>query len=468
MLRENLRILKRLVFAADLCLVGLGFQLVIMIDNARYGIFAGFFKSDELFLPALIIWGLVLWYHPDCYVFRLKRVSEIIRNCVKASLVASGIYLAFIFVTGYFEWNRTQVILFTGLTLALLVSSRLLITGLLQYYRRKGFNYQTVLIIGTGDMARDFADKILNNLHFGLKILGFLDIEKRPDLWRYRDIPSIGYLSNLPDILKRKQVDYVVFAVERNHLDLIEDSVRTCEEMGVRVSVLADFFHLKLAKRQVDSFFGAPMICYDPAPTLSLPMVVKAVLDRTLAAIGILVLSPIMIVAAIAVKFSSPGPAIFKQPRCGLNGRKFTLYKFRTMVRNAEELKKSLMRFNEIDGAAFKMKSDPRITHMGRLLRKSSIDELPQLFNVLRGDMSFVGPRPPLAEEVAQYDLWQRRKLSMKPGLTCLWQISGRSDISFKEWMRLDLEYIDNWSLKKDAEILVRTVPAVLKGTGAR
>ncbi len=468
MLRENLRIFKRLVFAADLSLVALSLQLAVMIDNGRYETFRGLPISDDLLLPTLLIWGLALRYHPDCYAFRLKKISEIVKNLTRASLTASGVFLGYIYLTGYFEWNRMRVAVFIALSTTLLLGLRLGVIALLQYYRRKGFNYQTVLIIGTGELARDFADRILNNLHFGLKILGFLDWERRPDLWRYRDIPCIGHLSGLPDILRAKQVDYVVFAVEKNHLDLIESSVAACEEMGVRVSVLADFFHLKIAKRRVESFFGAPMICYDPAPIMSAPIVVKAILDRALAALGILMAAPVMISAAIAVRFSSSGPVIFRQPRCGLNGRMFTLFKFRTMVRDAEALKAGLMRFNEVDGAAFKMKNDPRITPVGRFLRKTSIDELPQLFNILKGDMSFVGPRPPLAEELARYDRWQRRKLSMKPGLTCLWQISGRSDVSFAEWMKLDLEYIDNWSLKKDAEILVRTVPAVLKGTGAR
>jgi exopolysaccharide biosynthesis polyprenyl glycosylphosphotransferase len=210
------------------------------------------------------------------------------------------------------------------------------------------------------------------------------------------------------------------------------------------------------------------MVSYDPVPQLSFSIILKSLLDRILAAIGLVLASPVMLAAAIAIKMTSPGLAIFKQPRCGLNGRRFTLYKFRTMVTNAEELKKDLMKYNEVDGAAFKIKNDPRITPVGRILRKTSIDELPQLFNIIKGDMSFVGPRPPLADEVARYDRWQRRKLSMKPGLTCLWQVSGRSDVSFEKWMKLDLEYIDHWSLWKDAQILFRTVPAVLRGTGAR
>jgi len=340
--------------------------------------------------------------------------------------------------------------------------------SLLHYYRARGFNYQTVLVIGTGQMAKNFVDKVMNNVHYGLKVLGFLDWDKRPDLWRYRDIPCIGHLDELPDILRRRQVDFVVFAVGRNHLNTIESSLRICEEMGVRVSLLADFFSLKLARRKIDTFFDSPMLCYDPMPGPSLSMVIKTLSDRLLAAVGLVLASPVMLAAVAAIKLSSPGPVIFRQPRCGLNGRKFTLYKFRTMVKDAEALKQSLMRFNEVDGAAFKMKNDPRITPVGKFLRKTSIDELPQLFNVLKGDMSFVGPRPPLADEVIKYDRWQRRKLSMKPGLTCLWQVSGRSNISFDQWMKLDLEYIDNWSLWKDAQIMARTVPAVLKGTGAR
>jgi exopolysaccharide biosynthesis polyprenyl glycosylphosphotransferase len=468
MLRENLRIFKRLLFAADLCLVALGFQLAVIVENARNGLKAGLFSSDGLLIPAVIIWGLIFYYQPNCYVFRLRKIGQIIKSSLKSSMLASAIFISFVFFMGYFTESRTQIVMAAALCAALIVMIRLAIASLLYYYRAKGYNYQTVLIIGTGNVARSFADKILNHVHYGLKILGFLDWEKRPDLWRYRDIPCIGFLDDLPDLLKRKQVDFVVFAVGRNHLGLIEKSIGICEEMGVRVSVMADFFPTKLVRGTVESFFDSPMICYDPVPGLSPSVVLKSLFDRVLALIGLIIAVPVMIGAAIAIKLTSPGPVIFKQPRCGLNGRKFTLYKFRTMVQNAEQLKKSLLRFNEVDGAAFKMKNDPRITSVGRLFRKTSIDELPQLFNIFKGDMSFVGPRPPLADEVAHYDLWQRRKLSMKPGLTCLWQISGRSDVSFEQWMRLDLEYIDNWSLWKDAKILAKTVPAVLRGTGAR
>jgi exopolysaccharide biosynthesis polyprenyl glycosylphosphotransferase len=468
MLREHLRTFKKLLFAADLSLVALGFRLAAIIGSARHGHETSIFASDDQLLPALLIWGLVFWYQPRCYSFRLRKTSEVLLSSLKASLISSGIFLAFIYVLGSLGHSRAEVVLFAVLSIFLIMSFRLTIVSLLHFYRTRGYNYQTVLIVGTGKVARDFADKVLNYVRHGLKILGFLDWERRPGLWRYRDIPCIGYLQDLPEILKRNQVDFVVFAVGKKHLETIEQSLQICEEMGVRVSVLADFFIMRLAKRRIDSFFDSPMVSYDPTPSTNLALITKNFLDIALASLGLILASPIMCISALAIKITSHGPVIFKQPRCGLNGRRFTIYKFRTMVEKAEEMKKDLMRFNEIHGAAFKMKNDPRITSVGRFLRKTSIDELPQLFNILRGDMSFVGPRPPLADEVARYDLWQRRKLSMKPGLTCLWQIRGRSDVPFDQWMKLDLEYIDNWSLLKDAEILVKTVPAVLKGTGAR
>jgi exopolysaccharide biosynthesis polyprenyl glycosylphosphotransferase len=468
MLRENLRILKGLVFVADLCLVALSFQLAFMFQNLRLGIHANIFAHDDLLLPAIAIWALIFWNQPKCYIFRLRKASEIIWSCLRASLISSALFLTYLFFLGYLVSSREQILIFVLGSALLTVILRLGILFLLSFYRARGFNFQTVLIVGTSEIARNFADKILNNIHYGLKILGFVDWEQRPDLWRYKDIPCIGDLDELPFMLKTMQVDFVVFAVGKKFLGTIEQSLQICEEMGVRVSVLMDFFPTKLAKKRIHSFFDSPMVSYDPVPEFSFCIILKSLLDRILAGIGLVLALPVMLGAAIAIKLTTPGPAIFKQPRCGLNGRRFTLYKFRTMVTNAEELKKDLMKYNEVDGAAFKIKNDPRITRVGRILRKTSIDELPQLFNIINGDMSFVGPRPPLADEVARYDRWQRRKLSMKPGLTCLWQVSGRSDVSFEKWMKLDLEYIDHWSLWRDAQILVRTVPAVLRGTGAR
>ncbi|PIE77777.1 MAG: hypothetical protein CSA15_11355 [Candidatus Delongbacteria bacterium] len=210
-----------------------------------------------------------------------------------------------------------------------------------------------------------------------------------------------------------------------------------------------------------------PYLKFVNTPTDYLALKVKRLADVVSSLIFIVLFSPIFLAVAIAVKLTSKGPIVFTQKRVGLRGREFNLYKFRTMVENAEELKKELEAQNEMDGPVFKIKKDPRITKIGSFLRKSSLDEFPQFFNVLRGDMSIVGPRPPLPKEVAKYERWQRRRLSMKPGITCIWQVSGRNEISFEEWMKLDLEYIDNWSLKLDFSLFIKTIKVVLLRKGA-
>ncbi len=449
-------------------MVALSFQLSVVAGSLwqRNGI--NIYANDSLIIPATIIWGMVFWFMPECYTIRLRNIGEILFSSVKTGFISTGLFLAYIFAFGYLDESRFQILLFSALSVVLIGAFRLVIVAFLEYYRSLGLNYQTVLVVGTGNIAKSFVDKLIVNSRFGLKTLGFIDWEKRSDLWRYRDIPCVGDLEILPDYLKKNQVDWVVFAVGRKFLGRMEKSVEICIQMGIQVAVLADFFPLKLAQKRADNFFDSPLVFYDTRPRSSFALTLKSFIDRILAGIGLTMASPVLLAVALSVKMTSRGPAFFRQERCGLNGRKFVLYKFRTMVQDAEERKKGLIRFNEMKGAAFKMKDDPRVTRLGRLLRKTSLDELPQLINILKGDMSFVGPRPPLATEVADYDLWQRRRLSMKPGLTCLWQISGRSDIPFEQWMKMDLKYIDNWSLWEDAKIMAKTVPVVFKGTGAR
>jgi exopolysaccharide biosynthesis polyprenyl glycosylphosphotransferase len=217
-----------------------------------------------------------------------------------------------------------------------------------------------------------------------------------------------------------------------------------------------------------EEFGGIPLLTFSMGPRDELLLFIRRGIDFVVALSLLLLISPLLLLISAAIKLSGPGPVLFRQQRCGLHGRPFTFLKFRSMRVDAEELKPALAAFNEMDGPAFKMTNDPRVTPVGRLLRRTSLDELPQLWNILRGDMSFVGPRPAVIEEVRQYEPWQRRRLSMPPGLTCLWQVSGRSHLTFEEWMRLDLEYIDNWSLWLDLKIALRTIPAVLFGRGAK
>lgn len=472
MIREHLNILRKLLFTADLCLVVFSFQISLYIKAYYYQAEIALITFDSLMLAAIAIWGIVLWNHKNCYTFRLRTGFEIMRASTSASLKASGLYLVYFFVVGFPNQSRIQAASFLILSLLNLNLLRFAVNSLLRYYRKRGYNSQTVIIVGKGKKAKEFANRILENAHWGFKITGFINWRGDPvikhQLLSYRDIPFIGHLEDLPEIIKSQQVDWVVYAVENGQLKKVEKSVATCQEMGTRVAVLADFFPAKYTRKRVDQFMEYPMLLFDNTPSASIAFIFKNVFDRVAAAIGIILLSPLMFFIALAIKLSSKGSILFKQERCGLNGKKFTLYKFRTMVLNAENLKAGLLDQNEMDGAAFKIKNDPRITSVGSWLRKTSTDELPQLLNVLKGDMSLVGPRPPLADEVKKYDLWQRRKLSVKPGLTCLWQVNGRNDISFEQWMKMDLEYIDNWSLWLDTKILARTIPTVLIGKGAR
>ena len=267
-------------------------------------------------------------------------------------------------------------------------------------------------------------------------------------------------------ILRRHVVDEIIFAVASDRLAELEEIFLLCDEEGVRTRVAVDFFPHVNSTVSLDRFAGMPLLTFSAAPYDEIRLLIKRVTDVAIAAAGLVVLSPFMVLIAILIRLESPGPAIFRQERCGLNGRRFRFYKFRSMCQNAEALKQDLAHLSTRE-TAFKIPSDPRLTGIGRYLRKFSIDEWPQLWNVLRGDMSLVGPRPAIPSEVDQYKRWQRRRLRMRPGLTCLWAVSGRDNVDFETWMRLDMQYIDNWSLALDWKILLRTIPRVLTGHGA-
>jgi exopolysaccharide biosynthesis polyprenyl glycosylphosphotransferase len=272
----------------------------------------------------------------------------------------------------------------------------------------------------------------------------------------------------IPGLLQRGGVDELIVVADKEPLSEFTETFLLCEELGVTARVVLNFFPHSFARTELARFGEFPLLSFSRTPTNEALLLVRRIMD--LAIVCILGIPALLAIGAssIAIKVTSAGPVFFKQQRCGLNGRLFTMYKLRSMVDNAEQARFELEALNEMDGPVFKSSRDPRRTAVGRFLRKFSIDELPQLYNVLRGDMSLVGPRPPLPEEVARYEGWQRRRLSMKPGITCLWQISGRNEISFHDWMKLDLTYIDNWSLLLDLKILLKTVPVVLLGRGAR
>ncbi|MCX7721533.1 MAG: sugar transferase [Verrucomicrobiae bacterium] len=277
-------------------------------------------------------------------------------------------------------------------------------------------------------------------------------------------------LSSFIELMHEHAANGVIIAISNGDMRLAEAVVRACETEGVEAWLMLDFLSPQISRPSFDSFYGHPVMVFRSTPEPSWQSVAKQVIDFVGAAVLLVLLLPVFAVIALLIKLTSPGPVLFKQLRCGLNGKPFTMYKFRTMVTDAEQRKQELAVFNEMSGPVFKMTNDPRVTPIGRFLRKYSLDELPQLYNVLRGEMSLVGPRPlPVAEVKCFDELSHRRRLSVKPGLTCLWQIKGRNKIvDFKEWVRLDLEYIDNWSLWLDLKILLGTIPAVLRAEGAK
>jgi exopolysaccharide biosynthesis polyprenyl glycosylphosphotransferase len=335
-----------------------------------------------------------------------------------------------------------------------------------RYVRAHGFNYRTLVIVGGGPAARAVARAIGEHPWWGFNLLGFVTVAGQEDA--DGEEPVLGTTAEMARILEENVVDDVVFAVTRHDLGQMEDLFLALEEQGIRSMLALNFVPHTRAHIDLSEVDGIPFLTFHTIPHNLALLVLKRGIDVALSAVMLLLALPVVLFVAVAIKLTGGGEVLFRQTRCGLNGRRFTLYKFRTMVEDAERRRQEVAHLNEMDGPVFKSRRDPRVTRLGRLLRKFSLDELPQLWNVLRGDMSLVGPRPPIPEEVAQYERWQRRRLSMKPGLTCLWQVNGRNQVqSFSSWIELDLEYIDSWSLSLDLKILLKTIPAVISGRGA-
>jgi exopolysaccharide biosynthesis polyprenyl glycosylphosphotransferase len=326
--------------------------------------------------------------------------------------------------------------------------------------------YHYLLIVGCGPRAREMATLIEESRGMGLRLVGFVDpagTGPAVELAGYGVFP----LDSLATILQNHVIDEVVFAVNLQELARLEPVMQHCADLGIRTRLQLEFLPPAYSRIYLENFREVQLLSLSSAPDSELRLFFKRVFDVVLSAASLILLSPLLLAIAAMIKITSPGPVFFQQRRCGLGGRRFMLYKFRSMINNAEQMRAELHQMNELDGPVFKISDDPRITPVGRSLRRFSLDELPQLWNIFRGDMSFVGPRPAVPEEVEQYEDWQRRRLRMRPGLTCIWVIEGRNHVDFNRWMQLDLKYIDTWSLWLDAKIFLRTIPIVLSGRGA-
>lgn len=333
--------------------------------------------------------------------------------------------------------------------------------------KEKEENYLNVLIIGSGTRAYALANRLEHSSEWGVKIVGFLD-PKGESLGMRSGDRILGHVNKITEIMQSSVIDEVIIAVPRSLLNDVQAIISCCQEEGVRLRYMANFYDFEAERVSLTTVEGIPLLSFEPVARGAAGLIVKRMLDLMLTLAVMTVLLPMVAIVAIAVRIDSPGPVFFVQDRIGLHKRRFKLFKFRTMVVDAESRMSELEHLNEAEGPNFKIGNDPRVTWMGRILRKTSIDELPQLANVILGDMSLVGPRPMSLRDVDLFSTGiQRKRFSVRPGITCLWQVSGRSNLTFDEWLSLDLKYIENWSLWLDIKILFRTVPAVLKGSGA-
>ncbi len=427
-----------------------------------------FDPARHLWLLAVLlpVWAPLLWFWSFARAQRTDRPLVEIGKAVQVA-VAGMLVLFAVLAALKFDPSRTLLGLFGALDIAALILFRLACGAVAQHQRKRGYDRVYVLVAGTGKAARRHLAELRAHPEWGLEVKGVLSEFPKLAIDAVEGFPIVGALADLPAMLRKEVVDEVHFAVSRRTLERLDEAVRVCDEMGVTVRLAMSPLGALNSRPTLEHVGATPFLTLSSVPRDEAGLLVKRVFDVTSSAVALLVLSPLLIAAAFLVKLTSKGPAVFRQKRSGMSGRVFTLYKFRTMVQDAEALKAQLEKRNEVDGPVFKIKDDPRITGVGKWLRKLSIDELPQLWNVLRGDMSIVGPRPPLPAEVEKYERWQRRRLSMRPGITCIWQVSGRSNIDFRRWMEMDLEYIDNWSLFLDFKIILRTIPAVLSSRGA-
>ncbi len=413
----------------------------------------------------VLLWFVATWFFQVYVSFRTRSVGPELGRIGKALVAVALVHVAAVFfLRMHAEVSRIFFGTYFVAALALLAFNRVVLRAAAHRIRRGGHNSRVFAVVGSGVLADDVVSTVADHPEWGLLFAGHIVEEGA-------SVPPeklLGSVSQIGQILDDNVIDEVIFAVPRDRLVSVQDAFKDCQERGAAARVCLDLFELDGARAVLGDLDGLPMLSFSRAPTDEVALLFKRAFDVASSAAALLLFSPVIAATALAVKLESPGPVFFRQVRVGKNGRPFRMFKFRSMRADAEDRLESLRLQNEASGPVFKMRHDPRVTRVGAFIRRHSIDELPQFLNVLSGEMSVVGPRPPVPAEVRQYERWQRRRLSVKPGITCTWQVSGRSDISFDRWMELDLDYIDSWSLWHDVKICFQTIPAVLTSRGAR
>jgi len=462
----------------DLLVMVLSFGVATALAHSQFGTvsFEEFLamriklQNVVLFIGFLLVWHFIFVLFG---LYRSRRLSSQwgeIYDVIKATSFASVALFAAAVLFRIEMVTPVFLVTFWAVNSAIIILSRVILRYVLTLIRIRGRNLRHMLIAGTNLRAVQFAREIEKKTGLGYQLVGFVDNE-----WNCREHPrKDNYLlitfDNLADFIRKHVVDEVVICLPMNSFyKQYSQIIALCEVQGIIVRIHTCIFNAKMPGLKTEQSTSIPVITISPGAMEELPLLIKRVLDFFISLILVIIFSPLFLIAFILVKVTSPGPAFFIQERVGLNKRRFRLYKFRTMVVNAEQKLQELEHLNEATGPVFKITEDPRLTPVGKFLRKTSIDELPQLINVLKGDMSLVGPRPLPVRDYDGFDHdWHRRRFSVRPGITCLWQVSGRSSLTFDKWMELDMEYIDHWSLWLDFKILAKTIPAVLNGSGAR
>jgi exopolysaccharide biosynthesis polyprenyl glycosylphosphotransferase len=459
----------RILFAlADVLIVALAFQLAYW-SRVRLTLEHVFFLTPVtrivLLAGSAAVW-VVLGFWWEIYDrIDAADVRVILRDAFRQCLIgaASIVLVEYLF---RLDLSRSFVGLFALWAWVLLSLFRLNAGRALRAILREFGSSHYVMVVGEGAAALKLGRQIEEARGYGVRLAGFLSDDNAAGEVDLAERYPVRPLAKLPDLLREQIIDEIIFAVDSRRLAELEEVFLLCDEEGVKTRVAVDFFPHVNSQVSLERLGTSPLLTFSATPHDEIRLLVKRLTDLLLAGAAAVFLFPLMLAIALLIRLTSPGPAIFRQVRCGLNGRRFVFYKFRSMCQNAEAMRADVEHLSERK-LAMKIPNDPRLTRLGRWLRKFSIDEWPQLFNVLKGDMSLVGPRPALPDEVEQYKRWQRRRLRMRPGITSLWAVSGRDAVDFETWMKLDMQYIDQWSLALDWKILLRTIPHVLSGKGA-
>ncbi|NMC37122.1 MAG: sugar transferase [Bacteroidales bacterium] len=467
---EKWNIINLILGIIDILAIAFAFQIAYIINYQEYGGSFFFERRDMtlLFLGILPVWLITLYIIKVTEIPRTKRyrtlLFEYIQSAIAVSIILLGIY--FIFKLAYI--SRLFLVEFTFLGFLFLFLSRMLEYKVFRIYRAKGYNYINVVVIAD-DSSIEFIEDLRNNLDWGYRIV-FIFSNSQRIREKYGNIYKI-----LPDkskmilheLMEVDTIDEVIYLKREVVPVEVRNTIRSCEELGVVFRLRHRDLQLNLTNAFTSMIGNEKFLTFINIPYKPFALAVKKFMDINFSVILLIILSPFMLIISLAIKLTSKGPIIYRQARVGLRGRQFNLYKFRTMVADADQIRKKLESQNEADGPVFKIKDDPRITKVGKFLRKTGLDELPQLLNVLKGEMSLIGPRPPLKSETEQYKRWQLRRLSVKPGLSCFWQIiPDRNSVKFEKWMEMDLAYIDNWSPRLDFIILLKTIKTVFNRTG--